>query len=97
MVMGTASKIITLCIMLGIFLQLGGIMIVDVDFYNLSSNPLQLAGGFVNSILGPVNLLKPVFESNTPPEVKAIILIFAVPLSVIYALAWISWLRGKPL
>jgi len=95
--LGTASKIIILCILIGVCLQLAGIQTIDVDYYNLTENPLALAGSLVNSALGPINLLKPVFDSNTPVEVKAIMLIFAVPLSVAYALAWLSWLRGKVL
>jgi len=94
---GTASKIIILCILIGICLQLAGISAIDVDLEHIADNPLALAGSLINSALGPVNLLKPVFDSNTPTEVKTIVLIFAVPLNVAYALAWLSWLRGKVL
>lgn len=95
--LGAASKIIILCIILGVCLQLAGISTIPIDYNNVTSNPLTLAGGFINSALGPLNLLKPVFDGNTPAEVKAIILVFAVPLSVAYAMAWISWIRGKML
>ncbi|ADB58727.1 hypothetical protein [Archaeoglobus profundus] len=107
--LGTASKIIILGIIIGACFQLAelGTPPVATELYtNLTTakNPVAVVDALTGyltmagrSLLGPISLLAPVFDSNTPPEVKAIMLIFALPLSVAYLLAWLSWLRGKVL
>ncbi|WP_457549601.1 hypothetical protein [Archaeoglobus sp.] len=92
---GTGTKVLIIMLTINIFLVLGGFTIVDVDLVGMFQNP----GNFVTEILklgigiagAPLALLA---NAGIPAEIR---LLFGLPLTAVYTLAWIQFIRGRPL
>lgn len=90
---GTKSLIIMLTI--NIFLVLGGFTIVDVDLMGMFQDPSKFIAEILKLGIGiagaPLALLA---NAGIPAEIR---LVFGLPLTAAYTLAWIQFIRGKPL
>jgi len=95
MVLGTGSKVIIILLLINIGLVLAGFQIVDVDLVGMFNSPTNFVTGIATLMLdiagAPLALLA---NAGLPSEIR---LLVGLPLSALYVLGWLQFLRGKPL